>query len=359
MTKPDKSYSIEKDFPAFDRVYTFKVEELSSSYYSNSTPGYPGKIQENSMQIHNEFRKWGPIALESSDGDIYGYFLPDNAPVPPYGYYDQALEFKLLNRLQSRIQQGQVDLLTAAAERKDSIQMIGSRVNQMTDLLVSHKKNMSKLEKALKKAQSPKKIKRLVNLISSLRLEFSFGWAPLASDLYTLGNEIMPPIFYADVSATVIGSQHEPTYSFGYTGGYKGTVKLTGKIGLQMSNPFTSSAAQLGLTNPAATAWELVPWSFAVDWILPIGDYLRQASMLDGLDVRFSSLTVAQSGQGSIEYAYNSSTAWSSVNLTHYRRGPLPSPRLPRFMDSPFGSLTRTFNQLALLGQMIGKDRKK
>lgn len=353
--KEDLSYEKYEDFPAFDRIYTFKVEELVSYYFSHGTPGYPSNIRENPMQIHKEFRTWMPFALSSSDGDIYGYLNPENAPIPIIGDYDPALEFKLLNRLQSRIQQGQVDLLTAAAERKDSIQMIGTRVNQMTDLLVDYKRNMSRLEKALKKAKKPKKIQRLVNLISSLRLEFSFGWSPLASDLYTLGNEIMPPIFYADVSATVHGEQLIPTYAFGYEGGYEGSVKLHGKVGIQMNDPFTASAAQLGLTNPAATAWELVPWSFAVDWILPIGDYLRQASMLDGLEVRFSSMTITQKGNSSIRYTLNNLNAMSSAELKHYRRTSLPEPRLPRFMDSPFGSLTRTFNQLALLGQMIGK----
>lgn len=358
MPKKNPSYTKYRDFTAFDTVYNLKVEELTCHYYSLNTPGYPSKIRENDMQIHKEFRTWTPFPLKGTDGRIYGYLSPANAPVPPPGVYDSALEFKLLNRLQSRIQQGQVDLLTFAAERKESIQMIGTRVNQMTDLLVYYEKNMSRLEKALRKAKKPRKIKRLVNLISSLRLEFSFGWSPLANDLYTLGNEIMPPIFYADVSATVHGEQIVPNYTHGYKGGYEGTIKLTGKVGIEMNDPFTASAAQLGLTNPAATAWELVPWSFAVDWILPIGDYLRQASMLDGLKIRFSSMTITQKGNSSIRYIFHNRHAWSSAEFKHYRRTGLPSPRLPRFMDSPFGSLTRTFNQLALLGQMVGKNRK-
>lgn len=358
MSKPNRSYITYEDFPAFDRIYTFKVEELHSLYSSLSTPKYPAKVQENYMQIHNELRKWGYSPIKSIDGSfISGYYRPENPPVAGPGQYDATLEFKLLNRLQSRIQEGQVDLLTAAAERKDSIQMIGDRINSMTDLLVSHRANMSKLEKAIKRAKKPKKVKRLMSLIASLRLEFSFGWAPLASDLYALGNEIMPPIFYADVRATVRGDQNFLTTSFGYKGGYAGTVKLTGKIGLQMRDPFTSSAAQLGLTNPAATAWELVPWSFAIDWILPIGDYLRQASMLDGLDVRFSSLTITQMGESYIVKSVPNGQVWSAAQFKHYRRTLLPKPRLPRFMDSPFGSLTRTFNQLALLGQMVGKTR--
>jgi hypothetical protein len=35
-----------------------------------------------------------------------------------------------------------------------------------------------------------------------------------------------------------------------------------------------SVAATLGLLNPENVAWELLPWSFVVDWFIPIGQYL-------------------------------------------------------------------------------------
>lgn len=35
----------------------------------------------------------------------------------------------------------------------------------------------------------------------------------------------------------------------------------------------------LGFDNPARTIWELVPFSFVLDWFLPIGDYLEQLRM--------------------------------------------------------------------------------
>lgn len=43
----------------------------------------------------------------------------------------------------------------------------------------------------------------------------------------------------------------------------------------------------LGLTNPAAIAWELVPYSFVVDWFLPIGSYLSAWGMIPSLKGRF------------------------------------------------------------------------
>ena len=44
------------------------------------------------------------------------------------------------------------------------------------------------------------------------------------------------------------------------------------------------AAAQWNLgNNPLLTAWELVPYSFVVDWFIPIGDFLSQFSASHGL----------------------------------------------------------------------------
>lgn len=55
----------------------------------------------------------------------------------------------------------------------------------------------------------------------------------------------------------------------------KGTLTCRFKI----NNPDLLLPAKVGLTNPLSVAWELIPFSFVVDWFLPIGKYL------DALDV--------------------------------------------------------------------------
>jgi len=40
-----------------------------------------------------------------------------------------------------------------------------------------------------------------------------------------------------------------------------------------------------GLDNPLAIAWEVVPFSFVVDWFLPINRYLKNISALNGLEL--------------------------------------------------------------------------
>lgn len=361
MPKDDPSFTKNGEFPYKYGIRYLTVEKRTASYASRKSPKYPSNLNENPMQISDVKQYWTPVPVMTSAGEIASWRQSATAPLPVWGFVPPEMVHKLLNRIQSRTQQGQVNLGAAYGERKEAIKMIGQRVDQATDLLVSHKANMQRINRAIKKAQAPKKLKRLIKLASDLRLEFSYGWSPLASDLYTLCNEIMPPIVYSDVSATVMWSHPKPKEDsiYGYDISTSGTFSARGKVGLEQSSPLISSAAMLGLTNPAEVAWELVPWSFAVDWILPVGDYLRQSAMFHGLKIRFSSMTITQEGTSSIVYNIRPPYPKSSAEFKHYRRVSLPSPSLPRFANSPIGSAARTLNQLALLGQLVGKTSKK
>lgn len=56
-------------------------------------------------------------------------------------------------------------------------------------------------------------------------------------------------------------------------------VKLWGSIRTNLAHANT-----LGLINPFVVAWELVPFSFVVDWLVPIGDWLESFSADVGVD---------------------------------------------------------------------------
>lgn len=82
---------------------------------------------------------------------------------------------------------------------------------------------------------------------------------------------------------------------------------LTGKVQLRLkaegsaSRYFTAAALQqnfdrMAFTRPAPAMWDAVPWSFCVDWFLPVGTWLDQMSRItqyssDGCDVSCCRLT--------------------------------------------------------------------
>lgn len=54
---------------------------------------------------------------------------------------------------------------------------------------------------------------------------------------------------------------------------------------VRITNPFAHTVDSIGVLNPALVLWEKVPFSFVVDWVLPIGSWLQQLPPLLGLDI--------------------------------------------------------------------------
>ena len=50
----------------------------------------------------------------------------------------------------------------------------------------------------------------------------------------------------------------------------------------------------LGLINPSTVAWERLPWSFVIDWFIPIGSYLDSVGFFGGLRLSYAQSTFIQ-----------------------------------------------------------------
>lgn len=114
-------------------------------------------------------------------------------------------------------------------------------------------------------------------------LEYTYGWSPLVSDVYGAIQALQQG--YAREGKTVTGrsgnsfskqgqrDQNMATGPLASSATFRGTVYDSRLTTMQ----------QLGLLNPYALAWELMPFSFVVDWFLPIGDALQALSAGVGL----------------------------------------------------------------------------
>lgn len=80
--------------------------------------------------------------------------------------------------------------------------------------------------------------------------------------------------------------------------------------------------AELGWTNPAAILWAVIPYSFVLDWLLPVEDWLRSFSAFRGVQIvdMYESLVI----YGSCNLRFDPSFYYIG-SLT---RGPLPSARI-------------------------------
>lgn len=131
-------------------------------------------------------------------------------------------------------------------------------------------------------------------------LEYNYAWQPLIQDAYGLMELVrlqLKPALLVHANRTVSW----PTTLRGELQGYNWynqNAKYEGKVKTESSCRLTGQIdstamryASAGLTNPASILWELVPFSFVVDWSLPIGNYLQAATATRGLSFVWGSTT--------------------------------------------------------------------
>jgi hypothetical protein len=139
-------------------------------------------------------------------------------------------------------------------------------------------------------------------------------------------------------------------------------------IRYRRASPLLNFLAQTGFTNPINLAYEVLPFSFVLDWLLPVGPWLETISAWDGLEfvdgseVAFTRLSTAKS------VAYSGTPIFPHINEQYYGGWQqetvkldgtaligFPSPSFPEF-KSPFDSHgVHIANGLALITSIIGK----
>jgi len=126
--------------------------------------------------------------------------------------------------------------------------------------------------------------------ISGRWLELQYGWLPSLSDSYEAAKayeqitKSRKQTYKATKSRVMEfnGSTSFPNYNF------SGKAKLSRQIIAEIEEEI-SAPRSLGLYDPLSVAWEVLPWSFVIDWFVPIGSYLDNLSIIPSLEGRFLS----------------------------------------------------------------------
>lgn len=214
-------------------------------------------------------------------------------------------------------------------------------------------------------------------IASDLWLQYQYGWRPLMLDIYGAVDESLRvaqnglQAFSASSMRTLVGDY---PYEMGLgASGFQGSVGLKGKMackyGLVLdANLLDSNRAQRWTSlNPISIAWELIPYSFVVDWFYDVGGFCRATETKLINDVSFVS------GYKSIITAYDHipTVSWVNDNIAGYTvnghaqgsakytfferevLGGYPLPNLPRF-KSNLGS-SQLLSAAALLQQFLPK----
>jgi hypothetical protein len=208
-------------------------------------------------------------------------------------------------------------------------------------------------------------------------LEFQYGWKPLLMDidgiLDALGTlaEKSPFVRRVTASAKQRGGYVDFTPSL-YAGSVAPGLQIKTKVKIEtrckicctfrLNSALRSFMAQTGFTNPINLVWEILPFSFVVDWFLPVGAYLQGITAFEGWD--FNEGYQTQFTRGWTDSAVDSEGTSQGNNIDDYwihqrlyresvlldrdRLGAFPTQTLPGFKN-PFESAIHAWNAIALL----------
>lgn len=264
-----------------------------------------------------------------------------------------------------KLRNSHVDLGTSAAEAKTTAtHLIDSAVSLLQAYRAARRKNWRGVARSLGVAYNGKPKGKNT---AAKWLEYQYAWRPLMGDIYGSYEQLLEGFRKKDQLVTarrVITEQSSSPER--HVNGYKreggSTLRVKCTIVAMVDRPTLLMLNQLGLVNPAAIAWEVVPFSFVVDWVIPVGDIL--GGITAPLGMRFIAGTISHSvlshwsekaPTSNGGYTLISGPATDDVRTTvrAYERRKLTGwPIAKWYYKSPF-STTHIISALALFRQLV------
>lgn len=397
--------------PAIDNI-AFQSGKLRRCTYYGSTPscsdsvqpqsGYTSELRPESVSIpfrDDGWRECGPWSHNGVTGRVSGGFIAYNdhgfrtevsGDIFSYSDLVRVREVSVNTRngaytkALANAAENKIQLALFMAEIDKTAKMIAKNLISIALSVRRFRKRFPRLWKQVTAAQnrytevdwsyatSKKRRCKTCKKIPSAWLELQYGWKPLMSD-------IMGGINYlarlSQNSAPVVIAEGK------FTDRYDATIRLQPvgwgsvplppivvrlresaycKLYFSIADAKLKSSSELGLINPISVVWELLPYSFVVDWAAPIGTWIEAINAPSGLKfldgctslkvVSEKSWIAPLPGGGAEVFRY------VPPDLTHHEehfrriRNTLTVPE--PYVKSPL-SLQHVLNAMALLSQVF------
>lgn len=258
-------------YPTFVSEYLYSTPSAGTggTYYGASTPSFFKKLRSKQLLPSNPYTRFDTVIEASS----LSYVLANrkskwrmvNQPVTPIGPIGSnelggstGLD-GLLTQALARLYTSGWDALTFFAEFDKTIAMFRKAWSTL----------LSKLDELIRKAA-----RSGLRDWDSLWLELRYGWRPLYFDM----QDIAKMISSLDDKRTIFSARSHGQHSesidshagFGVLQfGYKQTTDLHDQVRV-----FSQIRPPRVLFDPVMTTWELIRFSFIIDWFIGVGDWL-------------------------------------------------------------------------------------
>lgn len=256
----------------------------------------------------------------------------------PYELIAQC-QTEVLNKLKDQ----KIDIGTALAESRKTISHLADTSVQLYRFISNARKGRwSEAAKALGLSRSSIKSGKAVG---NRWLEYQYAWRPLMADIHGAMEEIKAG-FQSEaqlfsVTRNIVRNNSSDFPELSSTQSYGALTSsresMMAKIYYRVNDSEIRKCTGLGLLNPLQVAWETVPFSFMLDWLLPVGDFLEALDATRGLDFIAGSRTYRNEAfydliwtpsysSGPVkEGEYRLSVFATSVDRVRYSTFPLPS----------------------------------
>jgi len=194
--------------------------------------------------------------------------------------------------------------LVKIADAKVNLAVTYAEAHKTSDLILSTAKRIDRAYRAFRRGNL-REVANILNItpkkVHKTWLEYKYGWLPLlmdvkgAAEFFAQQHVIRKPRFVVVATEKVAKTFFDvipyppwgdTSYSASFNEFYTGSLEAKVKVWCELTSPHLSEMQQLGLTNPALVAWELVPYSFVFDWFIQVGDWLTGLTALQGVTVR-------------------------------------------------------------------------
>lgn len=267
-----------------------------------------------------------------------------------------------------KIKQAKVNYLVFSAEAKKSMSMIERSLIQLTTAYKNARRfRWGAACRSL--GISRPSFRSSSKDVSGRWLELQYGWLPFLGDIEGAYNDMRVTGVFPRLSVShLVKCKHPnpPPIDTAYWRGHYQTEGIYGvyvRLDYQPVNAALNLASQLGLTNPGLLMWEVLPFSFVLDWIAPLGNWLDAMDADHGLSFKGGSYTMFcrkkrrgfLSGKPAIGYKNELQHAYFECSddrmvfvRSTYASSPIPVPYL-----EPDISGKRLYNALALFRNVI------
>lgn len=373
-----------------------KISSYSCSS-TNSAIGANGLRRPNELTLHRvvwEVQKpltytrfWDCVTPGPKPGEPGVHLWITTQAIRDQGYYNTR------DLLPSIVSQKSIDLAVSkfyadVSDIKFNFAVFAMELAQTRDMVASRAWQIGRSYKLLRQGKIKQAIAQFTTLkqnkipikgdkplkgkdLADAWLELRYGWTPLMYEIQgaieLLEEKILGGKLAQSYSKTTKSSytDNSTARASGIDFAHNATINdhVTISCLIKPSCPTRIILGQLGFDNPALIAYELMPYSFVVDWFYNIGDYLQSQTALAGLSVDYFSITKTRYIQDEITLtqvpgSYPGSEPSSPGKHTYfskYKRRDLSIPLPPMPTLGVDMNWKRLLDSLAMLSQQSGK----